>query len=270
MPQPAPLLVLGAGQRCGSTVIQRLLCSHPAVHIWGEHAGQLRQVLTVTQRLLRWTESSGRAGRHEFAEYGYHGFIANLTPQPRHIDAAAAAFVETLFAHPARDAGRPVWGFKEVRYRLAEVLTLRRLFPNLRVIQVVRDPRDVLRSLDEWERRGGWTRSRTEQCVRDWCDVAGSFIPAGDDTELRRFILPVRYEDLTAQHRGWTGVIAQHCELDATMLDESVFGVRVHTVGPHGRSDRPLRDWRDLPPPLRALLDDDELRSVASAYGYDL
>ena len=59
-----PLLVLAAGQRCGSTLVQRLLCSHPRVRVWGEHVGQLRQVLTARQRLNLWSEANGMAGRN--------------------------------------------------------------------------------------------------------------------------------------------------------------------------------------------------------------
>lgn len=269
MEHTAPLLVLAAGQRCGSTLIQRLLCSHPLVAVWGEHAGQLRPVLAAAQRLLRWTESSGMAGRDEFAAHGYHGFIANMTPERQHIDAACVAFVESLFAVPAREVGRSIWGFKEIHYQLADVLLLRRLFPRLRVIQVVRDPRDVLRSLDEWERSGGWTRTRTEQSVRQWLEVAGSFAAVADEPELRGFILPVRYEDLIPFHHGWTVAIAQHCRLDPALLDESVFDERVHTAGPRGRIDREVREWSALPHSLRALLDNDEVRMVASVYGYD-
>ena len=125
----APLLVLAAGQRCGSTLVQRLLCSHPRVRIWGEHVGQLRQVLTARQRLRLWTETNGMAGRNELAASGYHGFIANLTPERSDIDKACAAFIETLFAARHASEGRPFWGFKEVRYGLPDVLLLRELFP---------------------------------------------------------------------------------------------------------------------------------------------
>src|SRR5882724_2553786 len=93
-----PLLVLAAGQRCGSTLVQRLLCSHPRVRIWGEHVGQLRPLLSAGQRLRRWTETNGMAGRNELAASGYQGFIANLTPERRDIDAACVSFIETLFA----------------------------------------------------------------------------------------------------------------------------------------------------------------------------
>lgn len=265
----APLLVLAAGQRCGSTLVQRLLCSHPQVRIWGEHVGQLHNVLAVGQRLRLWTETSGMSGRSELAASGYQGFIANLTPERSDIDKACVAYIETLFAKPAYDAGRPIWGFKEVRYGLPDVLLLRELFPQLRAVQVVRDPRDVLRSLDEWERRG-WSRVNTELSLRHWLDVAGSFVATACDPHLRSFILPVRYEDLIHFSQWWTKAIAAHCNLDVDLLDESVFEQRVHTAGPRGRADRQLREWSDLPESLRELIDSEDVRLVASMYGYDL
>ena len=266
----APLLVLAAGQRCGSTLIQRLLCSHPRVLIWGEHAGQLRPVLAANQRLRLWTETNGMAGRNELAANGYQGFLANLTPERSVIDDAFLTFINTLFAKPAREVGRPIWGFKEVCYGLSDVLLLREFFPQLRVIQLVRDPRDVLRSLDHWERTGGWGRVNTDAALRHWIEVARSFVGTATDPHLRSFILPIRYEDLVQFSHAWTNAIAEHCNLEADLLDESVFDHWVHTAGPRGRADRQLREWPDLPASLRAIVDDEDLQTVASTYGYDL
>jgi hypothetical protein len=167
-------------------------------------------------------------------------------------------------------AGRPIWGFKEVRYGLPDVLLLRELFPQLRVVHVVRDPRDVLCSLDEWERSGGWSRVETERSLRHWLSVAGSFAATGTDPHLRSFILPVRYEDLVHFSQWWTNAVAEHCNLEADLLDKSVFDQWVHTAGPRGRADRQLREWSDLPASLRALIDDEDIQMVASTYGYDL
>jgi sulfotransferase family protein len=266
----APLLVLAAGQRCGSTLIQRLLCSHPRVLIWGEHAGQLRPVLAANERLRLWTETNGMAARNELAANGYQGFLANLTPERGVVDDAFFTFIETLFAKPAREVGRPIWGFKEVSYGLSDVLLLREFFPRLRVIQLVRDPRDVLRSLDEWERTGGWERVNTAAALRHWLDVARSFVGTATDPHLRSFTLSIRYEDLIQFSHAWTKAIAEHCALEADLLDESVFEHWVHAAGPRGRADRQLREWSDLPASLRAIVDDEELQMVASAYGYDL
>ncbi|MFL6162133.1 MAG: sulfotransferase family protein [Jatrophihabitantaceae bacterium] len=264
----APLLVLAAGQRCGSTLIQRLLSSHPEVLIWGEHAGQLRQVLAVSERLHGWTADAGRFGRLGYARSSHQSFMANMTPEASHIDEAVRAFIETLFAVPAAAVGRPSWGFKEVRYGLAESIAIHRLFPDCRVVHVVRDPRDVLRSLDVWERAGGWPRSDTEIVVGDWTRVAGSFwSPA---LELPPWVLRLRYEDLIADPIRWGGRIADHCGLAVNRFDTAVFDKRIHADGLRGLARREIRDWADLPDSLRALLDDDEVRLVGHACGYDL
>lgn len=265
----APLLVLAAGQRCGSTLLQRLLSSHPSVLVWGEHAGQLREILAVGERLSAWSADLGEPGREGYARSGHQSFMANMTPEAVHVDAAVRAFVEALFARPAEAAGRPVWGFKEVRYDLAETTALHRLFPDCRVVHIVRDPRYVLRSLEVWERGdGGWTRSDTEQVVRDWTRVAGSFWSAPAD--VPPWVLPVRYEDLVAEPRQWCVRIGEHCGLDPELLDATVFDRRIHATGLRGRTRRDLTDWAELPASMRELLDSDSVRLVADACGYDL
>lgn len=204
------------------------------------------------------------------ATSGYQGFIANLTPERSHVDEACRAFIETFFAKPALALGRPIWGFKEVRYGLHDALLLQGLFPRLRVIHIVRDPRDVLRSLDNWEGHPGWTRRNTEEALQYWLQVSGSFIGSAADCDLRTSILIIRYEDLIADTHGWSAAIANHCGLDAESFDHTVFDNRVHTDLSYGETDRELRQWSELPASLRSLVDDQEIQKVASAYGYDL
>jgi hypothetical protein len=263
----APLMVLAAGQRCGSTLVQRLLSSHPKVLVWGEHAGQLREILGVGDRLTEWTTGLGELGRLGYARSGHQSFMANMTPEAGAVDDAVRAFVEVLFARPAAEAGRPVWGFKEVRYGLAEASALRALFPDCRVVHIVRDPRDILRSLEVWE-RGDWQRADTEVAIRDWTRVGASFW--SPDAEAPSWVLRVRYEDLIADPAGWCTRIAEHCGLEEELLDARVFGRRIHAVGLGGRVHRNILDWADLPASMRALLDDDEVRRVGSACGYSL
>ena len=265
----SPLLILAAGQRCGSTLLQRLLSSHPDVLIWGEHAGQLRPVLDAGDRLRAWSAGDGRHGRIGYAHSGHQSFMANLTPEAEHIDQAVRAFVETLFAEPAREIGRPVWGFKEVRYGLAEAIALRALFPGCRVVHIVRDPRSILRSLDVWERaEGPWRRAATTVAIADWTRVGRSFWSASE--ELPCWVLRLRYEDLIAEPAQWCARIGEHCGLEAKLFDPGVFDKRIHGIGPRGMTGRDLRSWDDLPASLRELVDDDEVRLVGRACGYDL
>jgi hypothetical protein len=264
-----PLLVLAAGQRCGSTLVQRLLSSHPDVLIWGEHAGQLRQFLSAGARLRVWSREDGHVAREAYRSDGHQSFMANLLPPEDVVDDAVRAFVHELFVRPAAALGRAIWGIKEVRYDRAEAAELGRLFPDTRVVHLMRDPRDVLRSLDVWERGlGEWRRRDSETAMRDWLRVGRSFLytdGAGAPPVLR-----VRYEELVADPAGWQARIAAHCGLDADRLDPGVFGRRIHTDGPAGGRAREIRSWSELPESLRRLLDDDEIRMTAAAHGYDL
>jgi hypothetical protein len=261
-----PIVVLGAGQRCGSTLIQRLLCSHPDVMIWGEHLGQLRELLAVGASLRDWSQTLGRRARDMFGRDGYQSFIANLTPETEHVDDAVRGFVRRLFADPAAGIDRPVWGFKEVRYGRPEADDLARLFPGLAIVYVIRDPRDVLRSLDEWERRGEWTRTMTESSVACWHRVAASFLDLSAGNRLP--VLSLRFENLVADPLGATAAIAAHTGLDPARFDARVFQRRISGIPAQVR--RTVRDWDELAPSLRELLDADGIREVAAAHGYHL
>jgi Sulfotransferase family len=261
-----PIIVLGAGHRCGSTLIQRLLSSHPDVMIWGEHLGQLRELLQIRASLRDWSDTLGRRARDMFRGDGYQSFMANLVPDAEHVDDAVRVFVRRLFADPAAAVGRPVWGFKEVRYGRPEVDGLARLFPGLSIIYVIRDPRDVLRSLDEWERQGTWSRELTGYAVDCWHRIAESFLPAEAADDLP--VLRLRYEDVVADPQGAGAAIGRHTALDAARFDPEVFGRRI--TGGRPGAPRVLREWDELPADLRALVDSDRTREIAAGYGYRL
>ena len=265
-----PVLIFAAGQRCGSTLVQRLLSSHPDVLIWGEHAGQLRPIIAAVSRMKVWSAEDGMDARADFEGGGYQSFMANLTPEGTWIDEAMRQFLRTLFADRAAALGKSVWGLKEVRYGLPEARALHYLFPETVVIHLVRDPRDILCSLDVWEREyGGWWRRRdTESTVRDWYRVADSFLHC--TPEMSPAVLRLRYEDLTVDPVATSKLLGAHTSLDPAKFDLDVFGRRIHLTGPHGERPRSIADWSSLSPSLRALLDDDDIRTVAAACGYDL
>ncbi|WP_214103796.1 sulfotransferase family protein [Acrocarpospora catenulata] len=262
-----PLLVLSAGQRCGSTLLQRLLTSHPEVLIWGETGGQLGKILEAADQMGAWSENLGGQGRTEFSQRSYQGWMANLLPDREQITEAIHQFVDLLFVEPAVRLGRPIWGLKEVRYTLEDVRRFQMFYPRLAVIMVIRDPRDVLRSLDEWERKtdGRWTRALTEGAVENWARVAEDFL-APPDAGLP--ILRLRYEDMTADPDGTYEAVARHTGLGVTAFDPNVFATRVHAGEDLAHLPRDLRQWDDLPDDLRSLLDPPHIQSLLHACGY--
>lgn len=265
----SPLIVLGSSQRCGTTLLQRLLSSHSQVRIWGEHEGVLTQLLRLRTRLRNLDEKAGKRSREELVASGYHGFLANLLPDRNSIDCAVRSFILQMFAHPAEAEGRPIWGFKEVRYCLTECLTLKELFPETRIVHIVRNPRDILRSFDYWERTAsGWNRTDTKRAIRHWARATESLSPH----RLRDypFILHLRYEDIVSSPLTASAKIANHCGLELHSFDMTVWERRVHTYGPGGDRPRVLRAWTELGGDLTALLDSDELVRAAESCAYRL
>jgi hypothetical protein len=265
-PSTAPILVLASGQRCGSTLIQRLLSSHPEVLVWGENGGHLREVLQGSRMLQEWDEGVAGRARDVYEEGGHDSWMANLLPPADTVADAARAYLETLFASPAAAQGRPRWGFKEVRFTRDDAEAIRQLHPQTRVVHITRDPRKVLVSLAAWEdQQAWWRRSFTERAVARWREVNESFLPVREGTD---WVSSWRLEDVVADPDRFTDDVAGFLGLDPAAFDRSVFERRVH--GYPGGKRGALQSFDELAFDLRALLDEPELRSVASAYDYDL
>lgn len=243
--------------------MQRLLTSHPQILIWGEQGGHLSKFLAESDVLRAWDDNVARHGLDAFDVDAHHGWLANMLSGADAIDAAVRAYIEALFAEPARVRGRPSWGFKEVRLDRSHMLALRRVFSELRVVHITRDPRDVLRSLDAWERADEfWQRDYSLIAVDSWRTVNESFIGCTDD-----WVLSVRYEDVIAEPQRFVDDVATLIDADAADFDSTVFDRKVRDY--QGTSPDP-RSWSELPADLRALLADARLQSVAAAYSYDL
>lgn len=263
---PVPILVFGSGQRCGSTLIQRLASSHPDVLIWGEHGGHLRQILAASEVITAWDAGVSEPARDDFAAKGYEGWMANLLPGPEAVANATRAYIEQLFAAPAAEHGCARWGFKEVRFGFDEAKALRELFSETRVFHVTRDPRAVLTSLEDWERTDGWWRREfTEQAIRDWVRVNESFLNARKGE--RDWVKSWRLEDVAADHDALVADVADLLEVEPAQLDRSLLKQKAHGYREY---ERDLVPFEGLPRDLRRLLRDSDVQSVAHAYGYEL
>jgi hypothetical protein len=111
-------------------------------------------------------------------EYYYRGarpdemtgdWIANLFPAPAALKRGHRALLDAAFAEPARLAGAPRWGIKEVRLTAEHAHYLRWLYPSAKFVLLYRNPLDAYQSYcrygrnwyDTWPDRPVFTPRRS-------------------------------------------------------------------------------------------------------------
>ncbi len=184
-------------------------------------------------------------------------FVANLYPSVVTLLDAHRAYFDTLFAKPAREAGTDRWGFKEVRLSADYAHYLKLLYPNCKLLFLIRNPYDAYRS---WaaRRNTGWKwfyrwpdQPLTARLFgKLWTELAGSFIEQADALGA----LVVRYEDLKD---GRYEPIESYLGFK---LNRAAADVRPHD-GPKPIEFIPHAELAEL---------DDELYSLAESLGYSI
>ena len=216
-----PIFVFASGWRSGSTLLQRLLCSHPQVMIWGENRGLIRHLaegLRAVDSLQEWSARHRAAHR----ERGANAWMPLLNPPLSELERGLRDLLRRYYEAASHEEGATRWGFKEVRYDASEAAFLHRLFPGARFLFLVRHPSDCLASARGTMREGrgllvesGGPRAFIDQWVR----IVESFHDGA--TDLPRHLL--LYEDLVASPAGAIAAIARFLDLEEAGFDKRVF-----------------------------------------------
>ena len=191
---PPRLLLAASSHRSGSTLLQRYITAVSSTFVWGESGAFIGA--------LRTAADGGPGTRRNERDYREimddpssieRRYTPNLAP-PR--DVLLDEMRRTIRGiYREMPAGFDAWGWKSVSYGIADIDFVRTLFPEIRIVLLIRDPWDVARSI----RRKGWIDRRGY--YRDMADAAEHWmlrtrdfleIAARDDGG----ILLLRYEDL--------------------------------------------------------------------------
>lgn len=256
-----PIFVFGCGWRSGTTLLQRVLCSHPEIHLWGENHGVLEHLLHAAETISGLQRVS-RQHQSDYEKNGTDGWIAMMNPPQERFHCGLRKLLESYYCEATLQLGKTRWGFKEVRFGEHVAAFLRGLYPRACFIHLVRHPRDCLASARATRtvflKRGLLADTgEAEGFLRHWAEVGKTFLSESQKPDVLR----LRYEDVVAEPDD---AIRQIAELVGVHADG--FSRRVFEVRRRGWLERePQRSPRD-----DSLLKEPWLWNVADQFGYTL
>jgi hypothetical protein len=191
-PDDPYVLISASFHRSGSTWLQRVVAAGSDTFVWGE-TGQLAPGLRKATEL--WHKRAAIADR-ELAEFLRTSMapdvgIANMSPPEKEFLDAQRALFRRLYAERH---GRARWGWKAVNYDADDIRHLWVLFPELKVLLLVRDLASVYRSLRalSWQT---WWPGGTREIAELWAKRSMSYASLADDPRA----MFLKYEDASAR-----------------------------------------------------------------------
>jgi hypothetical protein len=250
--------------RSGTTLLQRMLDRHPELAVANDThfipagiAGTIPQAeLPLTAEMVGRVRSFRTGGGYGFERLGLPlGTLDSAARQSR----TYPEFVSALYSAFAELQGKPLAGEKTPDYARCLPL-LHALFPDAKVIHLLRDGRDVTLALVEWGHdkwRTGRLRGPARSKVWQESPVAASALwwawqvkaARGAAAGLGSVYYELRYEDLVSEPGATLRELLDFLQLpfDAAMLN--------HHLGRAPRADDPVAGSSAFRPTTQGLRD---------------
>ncbi len=205
-PDVRPVFVVGH-PRSGTTLVQLLLTAHPTfssgpethffVHVLAPFDGWENSKLSPDQLEVAFKRLAGKPGI-QLDE----AFKANLREEAGKDGLAPAYFLHRLMRYFAQQTGKETalrWVEKTPRH-VQYVPQILSLFPQAQVINIVRDPRDVVSSPPRFyeSRSAAYRRQVCVERAQSWNAMVG----LSKAFEANSRIMTIRYEDIIADAEG--------------------------------------------------------------------
>jgi hypothetical protein len=148
----SPIFVTAPTQRCGTTLLQRLLNSSNKVVIFGEDtilSSVLPDILHATFRRLQFQEEEISQNREKFKNETKDFWSNGLLPESNELHEATLGYVKNLMETYEKSAEKlacKTWGSKFPLRMCGDMNLYARVLPNCRIIFIYRDLFEVAKS----------------------------------------------------------------------------------------------------------------------------
>ncbi len=176
----SPIFILGV-PRSGTTLLSFILDSHPNIAV-----GRETLIMKGIQQILcdaKGNDDTTLLFRNWYQRYGLE--------RPQFLE-YIRNFLTEFFSDYARKCGKQRWGEKTPLH-MHYVELIREIFPDAKLIHIIRDPRAVCASRKSW-------KGNVEEFAKEWQDQNIHVSDFGAQTGPRLF-KKIRYEDLVLNPR---------------------------------------------------------------------
>lgn len=224
----AELLVVGGAMRGGTSLLQRLLDSHPAVQLMARELRALRYADLSTWAHVAAVHQSFTTPFHRVRDTAFrrqvYRYLARIIRGYGWQELVTIDRIHDALDGALADPGTRFVGDKYPDYVLMYPPFIHR--PRTRCIFLHRDPRDVVASILDRIHHGDWRGHRwasrydtVEKATDYWIGIMRAL---GDVQRLQTNALVLRYDDLVHRAPETIAAIARHLELPADGFDASL------------------------------------------------